>query len=720
MINERLKVLTDKLGILSEFYDAGQDRKKYEISEDIMKFFVSKLGYKADTAEDIERSIKRFDNQRYETTLSPVYVVDENDKVIDIVTRYEDRDTIKYIRAKSRQDGKEMDLNFEYQGGEERDLHSGKFTCQKFKIHTDLAVGYYDITVSAGGEEYKSVLAVAPRECYKNNDLESSKLWGYATQLYAMKSKRNWGVGDFTDLKNFVDVCAKCGADVIGLNPLNILEHNYPENASPYLSVSRLFLNPIYIDIENVPEFKKEDLRGIEDKLNEYRNSDIIRYEDIYPLKMQFMEKFYARFKEGKDKKRQEEYKAYCEREGAELEKLAVFLAMYEERCHSVWGGWRAWEEKYRSPSNPAVKEYAEEHKDRVGFFKFLQFEADRQFKEAADEVKKKGLKIGFYRDLAVGVGQDSAESWSNPDIFIAESGAGAPPDACFPGGQKWGLGAFSPYVLKQKAYEPFIQILRANMRNTGALRIDHVMSLMRLYVIPNEGKQGTYIMYNFADMLNIVAIESYLNKCVVAGESLGNVPDGFLEALENKNIYALSVLWAERNGGGGWSGDFLPPSAYPERAFTSIGTHDMAPLKMWWFGYDIADMRKADILPNDEVMKNNYHDREQDRWRLLCALDAAGVWPKDRLRKGNYLYGEAYPEGMAEAVNAFVSSSPSKVFLAELENILEVDKRQNLPGVDRDKHPNWRRRLPIDLEDFEGNEMFRRNVEVIKKNRCK
>ena len=226
MINERLKVLTDKLGILSEFYDAGQDRKKYEISEDIMKFFVSKLGYKAETAEDIERSIKRFDNQRYETTLSPVYVVDENEKVIDIVTRYEDRDTIRYIKAKSRQDGKEMDLNFEYQGGEEKDLYSGKFTCQKFKILTDLAVGYYDMTVSAGGQEYKSVLAVAPRECYKNKDLEEAKLWGYATQLYAMKSKRNWGVGDFTDLKNFVDVCAKCGAEYHALN--SHVEHAGP------------------------------------------------------------------------------------------------------------------------------------------------------------------------------------------------------------------------------------------------------------------------------------------------------------------------------------------------------------------------------------------------------------------------------------------------------------------------------------------------------------
>ena len=292
-------------------------------------------------------------------------------------------------------------------------------------------------------------------------------------------------------------------------------------------------------------------------------------------------------------------------------------------------------------------------------------------------------------------------------------SGAGAPPDAFFPAGQKWGLGAFNPFALKAKAYEPLIKIMRANMRNTGALRIDHVMSLMRLYVIPNDKDLGTYIMYNFADMLNIVAIESHLNHCVVAGESLGNVPDGFLEALERKNIYSLSVLWAERSAG--WGGDFNQPSTYQEKSFTSVGTHDMAPLKMWWFGYDIADSRKADIIPNDEVMNNNYHEREADRWKLLKALDESGLWPKDRYRKSDYLYGEAYPEGMAEAVNTFVASCPSRVFLAELENILEVDKRQNLPGVDRDKHPNWRRKLPIDLEDYPSNEMFIRNIKAIK-----
>ncbi len=713
-MDDKLKSLADKLGVLTEYYDAGQDRKKYEIDDETVKFFIKKFGYDGDTPEAAEHSLEKFENRRWQRTLEAVYVVEQGNLTLDIVTSSENKDKQINLQSISRQNGNVCNLDVETLSEEEREINHCRYIKKNLKIKNELDIGYYDLTLTLNDAKYKSVLAVAPQKCYQNKALDEKKLWGFALQLYALRSERNWGVGDFTDLKNFVDICAKAGGDVIGLNPLNILEHNFPENASPYSSVSRLFLNPVYIDIEKVPEYKEGDIIGIKAQLKEFREAENIRYEEIYPLKIKFMESFYARFKNSKEENRRKEFDDFCKREGDELNKLAVFLTAYEERCRSVWGGWRAWEEELRNPYNPAVKAYAEAHKDRVDFYKYLQFEAFRQFDLAAEEVKKCGLKIGFYRDLAVGVGQDSAESWSDPDVFIADAGAGAPPDAFFPGGQKWGLGAFNPFVLKEKAYEPLIKIMRANMRNTGALRIDHVMSLMRLYVIPNDRPLGTYIMYNLQDMINIVAIESCLNRCVVAGESLGNVPDGFLDVLARKNIYSLSVLWAERAAG--WGGDFNQPETYPERAFTSVGTHDMAPLKMWWFGYDIADMRKADIIPNDEVMSNNYHERENDRAKLLKALDVSGLWPEDRPRRADYLFGEGYPEGMAEAVNSFVASCPSRVFLAELENILEVDKRQNLPGVDRDKHPNWRRKLPLDLEKLGNNEMFVRNIKAIKR----
>ena len=416
-----------------------------------------------------------------------------------------------------------------------------------------------------------------------------------------------------------------------------------------------------------------------------------------------------------KNSERQKAYEVFCQTKGEDLEKLATFQTLYESKCKTTWGGWRAWKEEYKNPTSKAVKDFCQTHQKRIGFFKFMQFEAERQFNEICALIPQNGLKVGLYRDLAVGVGQDSAELWADSSLFIKESGAGAPPDAFFSTGQKWGLGAFNPYVLKDAAYEPFIKILRANMHNAGALRIDHVMSLMRLYVVPNKEDFGTYIRYNFRDMINILAIESCLNKCHVVGESIGNVPAGFLEALEEKHIYSLSVLWAERQDSG-W-GEFSKPEFYPEKAVTSVGTHDMSPLRMWWFGYDIALMRDLGLSTNDDSI-SAYHKRETDRKFLLKALDEAKVWPEDKPRQGDYLYGEAYPEGIEEAVNRFVASSASKVFLAQLEDILHVEKLQNLPGTDIDKHPNWRRKIPVSLEKLENDIAYIRNIAAIKKER--
>ena len=236
------------------------------------------------------------------------------------------------------------------------------------------------------------------------------------------------------------------------------------------------------------------------------------------------------------------------------------------------------------------------------------------------------------------------------------------------------------------------------------------------LYVIPDALEEGTYIYYNFADMLNLVALESCLNKCVVVGESIGNVPDGFLDAISAKNIHSLSILWAER-WDCGW-GDFRQPGQYPKDAFASVATHDIAPLKMWWFGYDIELSYSLGLIGSVEDRTSAYHKREADRGKLLAALDQAKVWPEDKQRSGDYIYGEKYPEGIEEAVMRFMSRSASPVFLAQLEDILHVEKMQNLPGTDRDKHPNWRRKIPVDLEDLADDIAYIRCVQAIKKER--
>ncbi len=707
-MDANLKKLAEKLGIATSFCDAGLKRRDYNVSEKVIKFFVRALGYKADTESQIINSLNELENKRWRQALEPIYVRSQHHIIIDVVSS--DLSSISVTATDCS--GNKFDLQYEYMQNAQQ---NGLLYKEDLRIVTPLEIGYYDLEVTVSNKKYKTTLAVAPDGCY-NTINTSEKIWGYAIQLYSLKSKRNWGVGDFTDLANFVKLTAKDGADIIGINPLNTLSHDYPENASPYQSISRQFLNPIYIDVEKVPEFLPDDKKTIEPLLQEIRESELIQYGKIYPLKVKVLEQCFKRFQQNKDKKRTQEYKDFCDCHGKSLENLAVFQAVYEVQTKKVWGGWLAWPKEYLSPDAKGIKEFIKDNKDRVEFFKFMQFEAFRQFELAQKEVVANGMKIGFYRDLAVGVGKDSAEYWSSPELFMKDVGTGAPPDAFFPNGQKWGLGTFLPQVLKEQKYAPFIRILRANMQNAGALRIDHVMSLMRLYVIPDAEDEGTYIYYNFEDMLNIVAIESHLNKCIVVGESIGNVPEGFLEAISAKDIHSLSILWAER-WDAGW-GDFKQPNIYPQNAFASVATHDIAPLRMWWFGYDIELSYSLGLIPNDGEKLSAYHKREVDRAKLLSALDIAGVWPEDKIRSGDYLYGEKYPEGIEEAVERFMAKSSSPVFLSQLEDILHVEQMQNLPGTDIDKHPNWRRKVPVDLEDLPNDIAYIRCVNAIKKER--
>ena len=708
-----LQKLADTIGILTSYTDACN--QEHEIEDNVIRLLAEKLGYKAGNEEEIARSIELYHKKRWQKTLESISVVEQKDIWFDVVLP-ENHDTSD-LKLRLRYRGNERSFEPGFGVFDEGGRYTIGHTVYKkvvVKINGRLEVGYYEIELETGGKKYKSVLAVAPEKCYANETLEKERLWGFAVQLYSLNSSRNWGIGDFTDLYNLVDICKRSGADVIGLNPLNVLSHDFPEDASPYGSVSRLFLNPIYIDVEKVPGFTPEDMASCRDKVAGLRDSELIQYTPVYELKITMLEKLYRRMLQDKKSPYYADYEAYCRRKGAELDKLALFQALSEERAHTVWGGWKAWEEEYRNSNSRAVAEYAKKHHERIGFFKYLQFEAERQFDAVKKHIDEQGLKIGLYRDLAVGVCQNSAELWGDYETFIKDAGAGAPPDELFCNGQNWGLGAFHPEVLKERAYEPYIKVLRANMHNAGALRIDHAMGLMRLFVILNQEECGSYVLYNFADMLNILAIESWLNRCTIVGESIGIVPEGFIEKMAEKNIGSLSVLWVERPLG---SSDFKSPSEYPAKAFASVGTHDMPPLKMWWFGYEIAEKHKLGIY-TEEQMNWCYHERELERRKLLFALDSNAVWPEDKPRRGDYLYGEAYPEGIEEAVHRFVARAPSEVFLSQLADILHVEKMQNVPGIDRDQHPNWRRKLPVRLENLESDIAYVRNIAAIKKER--
>ena len=705
-----LKELAEKLGICTHFSYVCNGVQEKEASAGLLRFLIESFGYKAKTEDDIRKSMERIEKKRWQYALDAIYVRTSDNKNLDIVLTEKETlgETAFFYAPEGSDDFKP--LSGVLSELERRQEARTVYVKMQFAVTEELAPGYYDVEARTAKGVYKTILAVTPRACYELQKNGKDKLFGFALQLYSLRSRRNWGVGDFTDLAEMADMLANSGGDIIGLNPLNVLEHENPEYASPYASTSRLFLNPIYIDVEKVPFYEADDKD--EAAIAAAKAKENIDYTTVYNTKIAALRRIFARVLKQHKSDYYKEFMAFVAADTSELHRLAVFQTFKAQKS-----GTSAQKQKKAGGIEKLaivgeMEKFVSANAKEIEFFKFLQFEADRQLRAVEAKIKERGLAVGLYRDLPVGVSKNSAEVWSDRYLYMQESGTGAPPDNSFPIGQKWMLGAFNPFELKERAYKPFIRILRANMRYAGAIRIDHVMGLSRLYLIPDKGEEGTYLMYNAEDMFNILALESHLNKCAVVGECIGNVSDGFKDMLKERNIYALGVLWVERKDE---NGTLKTPQEYDRKYFASVGTHDMPPLKAWWFGREIGLMKELGLYSAKET-EQSYHWREHERWILLQALDNEQVWPEDRKRQANYLFGEGYPEGLEEAVHSYMAKTNSEVFMLQPEDIFQSEKVQNLPGTDIPLYPNWRSRLPVDVEDMEASEAYRRNIAAVKK----
>ena len=708
-MSDLLKNLADKLHISSSYqYFCGGEYKQHEASDELLKFLIEDMGYSAKDETAIKKSLDRLEKKRWQRAMEAIYVSEENERVFDVILKEDEAKGDLFVQIAPDGTKKYGEISVLFEESETR--REGHTTYIKYiaKIEDVLPIGYYDLELTTNKATYHTMIAVAPEKCYVFDKQGKDKLFGFALQLYSLKSHRNWGIGDFTDLMNMVNLTADNGGDVIGLNPLNVLQYCYPENASPYASISRLFLNPMYIDVEKVPFYQKRDKD--EALVSQAQNSENIDYTAVNAAKMKALYAIYQRLEQHKNSAYVKEFEAFKKADSGDLQRLAVFQAIEEEKhAHgpkAVAG--------LETALSGGVGKFSIMYAEQIDFFKFLQFEVNRQLLAVEERIKQRGMVIGLYRDLPVGVSKNSAEVWSDKYLYLQNSGAGVPPDNYFPTGQKWGLGAFNPDELKERCYKPFIRILRANMQCAGAIRIDHIMGLSRLFVIPDKGEEGTYIRYNEKDMMNILALESHLNHCAVVGECIGNVEGGYIERLLKRNIYLLGVLWSERKDD---NGTMKTPQEYEEKYFASVGTHDMPPLKAWWFGTEIATMQRLGLCTKEET-ERAYHWREHERRLLLAALDKEQVWPQDRMRQSDYLYGEGYPEGIEEAVHAYMAKTKSEVFMLMPEDIFQSIKIQNLPGTDIDKYPNWRSKQVICIEEMFDNMALKRHIGIVKNNR--
>ncbi len=577
----------------------------------------------------------------------------------------------------------------QFQSGELREGQS------EILLSAHLPLGYHHLTVKLGEISCESRIIVAPLRAYLPGEAGAlPRVWGISTQLYALRSGSNWGIGDFTDLANLALGAGRMGAGVIGVNPLHAIFPDDPERASPYSPSSRQYLNWLYLDVQAILEYRNSEAaqalvesHEFQHELARLRSVPLVDYSGVATAKRRVIDVIYPEFREkhlGKGDTRDRAFTAFRTSQGAPLRRFALFHAMREQLGATDWSqrDWRNWPAELRHPDNPEVAAWAEANVERIEFYEYLQFQLSEQLGRVREAVVRSGMRVGVYGDLAIGVDISGAEGWSSQDIIAPGLSIGAPPDPLAPHGQNWGLPVFNPVALKNLAYEPFIRVLRGAMQAFGAVRIDHVLGLYRLYCIPDENPQhGAYLRYPFEDLVRLVALESQRNKCIVIGEDLGTLPDGMRDRLISHGILSYRVLWFEQHPEA-----YMAPEEYPAQALVTISTHDLPTMAGFWTGGDIGIRRSLNLM-NDAQTAELRAEREGSKAKLAGALARAGL-----------LKDETLPFTLPDAeIQRFVARTPSMLLMVQVEDILREIDQANMPGT-VDEHPNWRRKVKLDI----------------------
>jgi 4-alpha-glucanotransferase len=584
----------------------------------------------------------------------------------------------------------------------------------------DVAAGDDDeIAASLSAAEPLVLASMEPPEsvsCFVPDWLRDNRVWGIGCQLYGLRSERNWGIGDFADLARFAEIAAELGADFVGVNPLHALFFSNPEHCSPFSPSHRDFLNPLYIAVDHAPGYA-----GMEDALqppDEVRASELVDYQHIGPLKAKALGVLFRIFQEKAADAEREDFQRFVAARGQPLYLHALFEALSEAMVRNGHGaGWHGWPEEFRHPGNDSVRAFAEEQQELVSFHAWLQWLADRQLGEACTRAREAGMRVGLYLDLAVGVVPDGSATWADRELVVPGAHIGAPPDYFNAHGQDWGLAPLSPADLAACDFQPYRESIDAVLSRAGALRIDHAMSLYRLFWIPESftPADGAYVRYPFHDMLRSLADISRKRRAIVIGEDLGVVPPGFREVMQATEIQSYRVFFFETRDD--W---FLRPADYPREALACVTTHDLPPLAGWWGGHDI-ETRQAIGMMTDPDAASALEYRAHMRRRMLGLFADAGLLPEEM---GSVLRAETgapedLPDSVAIALHRLMARTPSRLLVVQAEDLVGSAAQVNIPGT-TDEHPNWRRKLPVDLENLSAHPLLAAITAALREERPK
>jgi 4-alpha-glucanotransferase len=535
----------------------------------------------------------------------------------------------------------------------------------------NLPLGIHRLHLADGASLTEELpLIAAPQKAFAG-DFERG--WLLAVQLYGIRSVRNWGMGDFTDLESLIELAHQLGASGVGLNPLHALFDDRPGDCSPYSPNSRLFLNPLYIDVEKLPEFLQGSFPESDEITPRLRQSETVDYVAVAGLKWRALRSAFAAFKANAKPERKQDFARFRAERGALLSRFACF----EVLRHKFNAPWWEWPEEWRLPDDIQCTRLRKgPDAAEIEFVEFVQWSAERQLGACSVLADHLGMKVGLYLDIAVGVQSNGFDAWNEQVAISRHLGVGAPPDPLNTAGQDWGLAGFNAAGLEQRSFEPFRQMLQASMRHAGAIRLDHVMGLKRLYLVPRGfgAAEGVYVPMPFEAMLAVTALESVANRCVVIGEDLGTVPEGFRERTRDWGIWSYLVMMFERDD----QGAFCGIDHYSADALVTFNTHDLSTYAGWRSFGDLKLKRSLGIDPGES---------DDARWQALAMLDIV-------------LRHHAIDRHDLLAVASFLSRTKSRLLAVSLEDLLGVVDQSNVPGT-VDEHPNWRRRLPLAVDEI-------------------
>ena len=521
----------------------------------------------------------------------------------------------------------------------------------------------------------------------------AGRTWGIAFQLYTLRSDRNDGIGDFADLRAVCRLLGERGASYAGINPLHGTFRSDPEAASPYAASSRIWLNWLYIAVGDVPEARDASVRAIVNRpahrkrIAALRATDLVDYAGVAAVKDELLRACFAAL--GSDPERCAAFDSWCAAKGEPLTRFATFETLVARYGREVG----TWPQTFRTPTSPDIALFAASEHDEVRYAMYLQWVAAEQLAAVADDAAKRGVRL--YRDLAVGVDLNAADVWADANAYVAEVSVGAPPDVLNTLGQDWGLPPLDPRGLAQDGYAELLELVQSNCRDAGALRIDHAFSLARLYWIPrgSDARSGTYVEYPLDDVRGIVALASTRQHCVVIGEDLGTVPEGFREKMEATGVLSYRILFFERR----LDGTFLPPEDYPALALAASGTHDLPTIPAWLRGEDVELRDRLGLL--EAPLEQEQAARRND-WAMF--LDALTV-------HGDLAPGECDDDvAVVVAANRYLGATPCAIVMAQLDDILEERDPVNVPGTST-QYPNWRRKLSTNVDALATDPRLRR-----------